>query len=370
MQRITGRYQSLGNLTFFIPENLPPKKPPLELAGELAELYAATLQAITRLNEMAEHIPNAQRFIKAYIIKEAMLSSAIENINTTMVDVFTETLASGSQHYTKETQLILNYDRALHAAVQLIRDQQMPITTRLICQTHAMIMNGESHAGTFRQQTVRVGQLIPAPPQEIPALMAALETFMNTNNELPPLIQAGLAHVQFETIHPFLDGNGRMGRMLIILMLIESTTLTTAILYPSYAFKKRQTEYYQYLDRVRTQSDFEGWIRYYLQAMQESAIDAYQRTGKIQQLDEEIRTRITTEKQFSRIQSSALEALSLLFELPVINSNALATRMACSYNTAAKLISLLVDAKLLQEITGYKRNKLYQFKPYLELLER
>lgn len=368
MKRVTGNYLQIGQYNYFIPGALPPKNPPLILEGELAQLYSEVVHDIARLNEMAQHIPNAARFIKAYILKEALLSSAIENIHTTLLDIYTQPF-SGIKP-TKETQLVLNYKDSLDAAVYMIRDEQMPITSRVILQAHRVLMDNESHAGTFRKQPVRVGDLIPAPAQEIPTLMAELEIYINVDDSLPPLIKAGLAHVQFETIHPFLDGNGRIGRLLIVLILIENQLLTTPVLYPSYAFKKHQMEYYRQLDRVRTHGDFEGWITFYLHAMQVSAVDAYSRTMELHTLDNEIRNRIATDKEFTRIQESANRALTVMFDSPVITVKLLAEKLELSYNTAAKLINLFVNANILHEMTGYKRNKMYQFKPYLEILDK
>ncbi|MBL8677447.1 MAG: Fic family protein, partial [Alphaproteobacteria bacterium] len=275
--RETGIYQTLGELRYFIPHSLPPFHPPLELSPELMSLYGEASFRLGQLNEMSQRLPDSSRFVKAYVIKEALLSSAIEGIHTTLIDVFTRPI--GESKSNKSTQLVVNYTRSLDSSLKMIREEGLPISSRVILKAHEILMTaGEGDKfspGAYRKQSVRVGQFIPPPAIEVPRLMSELEKYINTSSDLPSLIKAGLAHAQFETIHPFLDGNGRIGRLLIVLMLIESGLLDAPILYPSYYFKKRHAEYYQRLDNIRLQGDFEGWLAYYLRGIKESALDAY-----------------------------------------------------------------------------------------------
>jgi Fic family protein len=217
---------------------------------------------------------------------------------------------------------------------------------------------------------VRVGNFVPSPAPEIANLISDLEHFINEPSDIPDLIKAGLAHVQFETIHPFLDGNGRVGRLLIILMLIQDKILQTPILYPSYYFKKMHMEYYHRLNRVQTHGDFEGWILFYLQAIFYSATDAYERAKDIQKLHEQLTEKIKTTSDFSKMQEIALQTLQHLFASPVINATELSKNIDKSYNTTQKIIELFEKTEILQEITDQKRNKLYAFKPYLDILDR
>lgn len=370
MKRVTGSYEKLGAVESFIPFPLPPQNPPFVMSSELAALYGQAMLNLGKLNEMGRRVPNRVRFTKAYVIKEALLSSAIEGIHTTLIDVFTQPLSEAS--ISKETQLVLNYTTALDKAIDAM-NQGLPISSRLLSMTHAELMHGEgdrANPGYFRKQAVRVGNLVPASAQYIPTLMTDLETYINTDNSLPPLINAGLAHVQFETIHPFLDGNGRIGRLLIVLMLINSELLHTSILYPSYYFKKHHFEYYQHLDTVRTEGDFEGWIRFYLHAINESCIDAYTRAKDIEILDQNINARINKDAHFANIQESATQALALLFQYPVTNITHMSKELNKSYNATSNLIQQFVDAGIVVETTQQKRNKLYEFKPYLELLQK
>jgi len=227
-----------------------------------------------------------------------------------------------------------------------------------------------ANPGRYRLQPVRVGNLIPTYAAKIPDLMAQLAQFINKDDTLPPLIKAGLAHVQFETIHPFLDGNGRIGRLLIVLMFIEIDLLSEPIIYPSYYFKKYRHEYYMYLDRVRTHGDFEGWTKYYLTAIEQSCADAYQRIKDIELLEQKIKHIIASHESFSTIQETANQALSVLFEYPVITATQLGERIDKSYNTANNIITQFVNAGILvPNKLEQQRNKRYVFESYLKVLE-
>lgn len=372
MKRQTGIYEKLGELNYFIPDPLPPQNPSFETAGELAIQYGASMHRLAQLNEMALRVPNAQRFIKAYVIKEALLSSAIEGIHTTLIEAFTQPVSLTKPN--KETQLVLNYTQALDIALNLMQKENLPIGNRIILSSHEKLMReGQGdHAspGQFRKQSVRVGNLIPPPATRVPQLMAELERFINVDESIPPLIKAGLAHVQFETIHPFLDGNGRIGRLLIVLMLIDSNLLSSPILYPSYYFKKNQFEYYRRLDSVRIEGDFEGWIHYYLKAIEESSFDAYQRALDIESLEQKFKQEVETNERFARVHEHAKTALNILFQFPIINIQTLADNIGKSYNTARNIIELFIETGILVEESQQKRNKLYYFKQYIELLEK
>ncbi len=366
--RKTGYYETLADKQFFIPDPLPPKDPPFELGGQLAVLYGEAMLRLGQLNEMARYLPNIKRFIKAYVIKEALLSSAIEGIHTTLGDVFTQPFLETKS--SKDANLILNYSKALETGLQLIQEEGLPLSSRVILAAHSELLEGHAHPGSYRQQMVRVGNLLPSPPNQIVRLMTELEAYMHREDGLPLLIKTGLVHVQFETIHPFLDGNGRIGRLLIVLMLIEGGLLSAPILYPSYYIKKNHLEYYQRLDAVRTNGDFEGWLVYYLKTIRDSSMDAYRRAKDIEALEKHLRATIESDRAFSRGRPTALKALSLFFQLPVISITEVSARLNKAYNTAHSVVRLFVDLGYLRESTEQKRNKLYTFAPYLELLEK
>ncbi len=371
--RSTGTYIILGQTQYFIPHRLPPADPPFTLSNEMLILYGEAMLELGKLNEMANRLPNIDRFIKAYVIKEALLSSAIEGIHTTILDIFTQPLLESKA--TKDMQLVMNYGHALHTALTMIQKEGMPISSRVLLKAHEALMNlgeGEkANPGNYRKQQVRVGNLIPPPPLEIPDLMADLERFINEDTTLPPLIKAGLAHVQFEEIHPFLDGNGRIGRLLIILMLMESNLLSEPILYLSFYLKKHHAEYYERLDEVRTQGNFEGWITYYLKAIKGSCIDAHKRAKDIEALGEDLKNLLFHDKRFSiAMRDMRLHALSILFCCPIISIGELSRQLSVAYNTAHRILRTFMKYGFLVKETQQKRHKLFRFKAYLDVLER
>ncbi len=369
--RKTGFYEHLGNSQHFIPFSLPPYDPSLILNQELINLQSEVMFHLGKLNGMSSNLPNIQRFIKAYVIKEALLTSAIEGVHTTFLNVFTQPLEEATPD--KDTQLVINYTKALDVALSMIQKEGMPLVARVLCAAHAALMsNGEgekANPGHYRKQNVKVGNLIPPPSPKIAELMKELEQFINTDETFSPLIKAGLAHVQFETIHPFLDGNGRIGRLLILLVLIENNIITEPLIYPSYYFKKNAFEYYQKLDGVRMRGDFEGWILFYLQAMKESCIDAYERAKKIEALHQSLTNQIVQDVKSIKSQETRLRTLEILFNYPVISINELSNQLDVSYNTANQIITYFVEIGIISEITQQKRKRLFKFQQYLDLLE-
>ncbi len=370
--RKSGYYRALGELASFIPFTLPPKDPPLALDAEATVLYGQAMHELGKLNEIAHHVPGLKYLVKAYVIKEALLSSAIEGVHTTLIEVLTQPLLESRPK--KNTQLVMNYTKALDVALSMIKEDGLPLVSRVILRAHeALMSNGEgdkADPGQYRKQAVTVGTLIPAPPDKVPDLMADLERYINVDQTLPPLIKAGLAHVQFETIHPFLDGNGRIGRLLIALMLVESGLIAEPILYLSYYFKKNRFEYYRLLDRVRTHGDFEAWITYYLTAIRDSSIDAHRRAKDIERLDQRFQELIMQQAQSEKSRDTRLLALSVLFVYPIITVSELSRQLGVSYNTASKIIADFVALGILVEENKQKRGKLFKFEAYLAALER
>jgi len=367
--RESGIYETLGNLRHFIPHPLPPHNPSLTLTSEIMNLYGEASFQLGQLNEMTKRLPSTYRFIKAYVTKEAMLSSAIEGIHTTLLDILTESSSGIKQN--KETTLVVNYIKALDIGFDLIKNEHLPIVTRIILGTHKALLQDQGGAGEFRKQGVRVGDLIPAPAFKISSLISDLEKYINEDKSLPSLIKAGLAHVQFETIHPFLDGNGRIGRLLIVLMLINSNLLELPIIYPSYYFKKHHAEYYQRLDEVRTKGNFEDWIIYYLKAIIASSKDAHARSKDLELLEKDIINYIQTNARFNKMQESATDAINILFQKPIFSITYLSENLNKSYNTANNIIAYFIEAGIVKEDSRIaKRNKLYRFTPYIDLLEK
>lgn len=252
--------------------------------------------------------------------------------------------------------------------------QNFSIVSRVILEAHKTLMSGgdgdKVNPKNYRKVQVKVEKLTPPPANKIEELIADLEKFINNDKSLPVLIKAGLAHIQFETIHPFLDGNGRIGRLLIVLMLIKDKVIFAPILYPSIYFKKHHLEYYQRLDAVRTKGDFEGWIAFYLKAIKESASDAYKKSKEIEKLERQLHNKITNSKDFSLPQEQTIKTLSVLFRFPVISIAELKNELQVSYNTANSIIQKLIKLDVLKLDEKQKRNRLFRFDVYLNLLEK
>lgn len=321
---------------------------------------------------MSQRLPDIGRFIKAYVIKEALLSSAIEGIHTTLMEVFTHPLHLSQS--TKHVQLIVNYTKALDKACTMLTEEELPLAARVILAAHALLLsNGDgAHAapGCYRKKAVQVGNLIPPIAAEVPHFMAALEEYIHEADGIPALIKAGLVHVQFEMIHPFLDGNGRIGRLLIVLMLMDSGLLHLPILYPSYYFKKHHFEYYQKLDRVRMAGDFEGWIIFYLKAIRDSARDGHTRAKEIEALELRLHKIIQQDTRFVKIRGTGVAVLNFLFTQPITTIAEMSQATAKAYNTISNVFKAFEALGIVVEKTRYKRNKVYRFQPYLALLEK
>ncbi|MBS0236741.1 MAG: Fic family protein [Proteobacteria bacterium] len=369
--RKAGEYQKLGDMNYFIPFSLPPIDPPLHLNAAMLELCMEASFALGQLNEISIQLPDYKRFVRGYVIREAMLSSAIEGIHTTLAEVFTASL-TGSKA-SKSTQLVNNYSQAIDTALEMTQQQGLPVATRVILKAHEVLMSAgdgdKSAPGQFRQQTVRVGELVPPPAPRVAGLIGDLERYINDVHDIPPLIKAGLAHVQFETIHPFLDGNGRIGRMLIVLMLINSGLLTLPTIYPSHYFKKHHLEYYQRLDRVRSHGDFEGWITYYLAAIKESAQEAYKRGRDITRLYNQLNHFVQTADDFSKMRITAMDVVDALFAQPITTITEISKATEKAYNTVHKTLQCLKSHNLVAEMPINERHKLYHFTPYLKILQ-
>ena len=369
--RITGTYQQLGNTRYFIPTPLPPRDPDFLLNEEIMILFGEASFELGRLREMGSRLPDIERFLKAYVTKEALFSSEIEGIHTTLIEAFTHPL--GESKPDKDTQLVLNYTQALDTTLDMISKEGFPIVSRVFLKAHKILLSGgeneKSAPGTYRGQAVRIGNLIPPPPQEISRLISELEQYINAPSQLPDLIRAGLSHAHFEMIHPFLDGNGRVGRLLIVLMLVQSKLLNKPILYPSYYLKKHQAEYYQKLDHIRTRGDYEGWITYYLKVIRDSARDACLRAQAIESLKHDLQKTIDESAHFAQVRKVATATLNVLLMYPVISIPELSKQLGKAYNTASNILERFEQCSFVHEIdSSRERNKLYQFTPYFEVL--
>ena len=380
MPRPTGTYRvsSVGgeNVRAFIPAPLPPADPPLVLDERLTALHAEASTAIGKLGVAGAMVPSAQWFLYSFVRKEAVVSSEIEGTQATLQDVVT---FEATQHAERPDDVrdICNYVDALtFARKEIARTKGLPLSTRLLCQAHKRLMRGVRGAdkmpGEVRRSQNWIGgtrpgnaRFVPPPPEVVPKLMAQIEKWLHSDDTLPPLIKAGLAHVQFETIHPFLDGNGRIGRLLITLLLEHWGLLESPMLYLSLALKRRQQQYYAHLTAVRESGDWEGWTTFYLECVREAADDGVRAAEKLFALLGKDRARLISR---DGVTVPAVRLLDLLPSKPVVTLPLAIELLGVSKPTAIKAIDALEKAGILKETSGKRRDRVYAYQKYLDVL--
>jgi Fic family protein len=356
----------------FVPAQLPPA-PQIELDNEAVKLLVQANRQVAILEEDATHIPNVNLFVSMYVRKEALMSSQIEGTQATLENVLDPMLDENANRNVAD---VINYIKATEYAIQ--RLNTLPLCNRLIKETHAVLMEGvrgqEKNPGEFRCSqnwiggrggTLKTARYIPPSPEDMTVAMSDLEKYMNADDDLDVLIRAGLIHYQFETIHPFLDGNGRVGRLLITLFLMEKKILTTPALYISYFLKKNRIDYYDRMTEVRNKGNYEQWVKFFLQAIYESALDATETIGKLASLHE-VNSKILS--GLGRASVNADKLFSYLEANPIIEIQKTAKALNMAYNTAASAVNRLCDAGILEEVSGKERNRLFSYKDYLDIL--
>lgn len=367
--------QSTG-YSAFIPAPLPPN-PPVELSGELPELLASASLALGRLDGSTSILPNPSLFVGMYVKKEAVLSSQIEGTQASLTDVLQFDIGEGGEERRLDVAEVVNYVAAMNHGLSRLPD--LPISLRLIREIHGVLLEGvraqHRDPGEFRRTQNWIGSatsrlqdaaFVPPPPHELMRVLGELETFLH-DRRLPVLIHAGLAHAQFETIHPFLDGNGRVGRLLVTFLLCERAVLTQPLLYLSHYFKKHRAEYYDRLQAVRVDGAWEAWLAFFLRGVQEVAAEAAQRARSIIELRE--RSRAIAQEKGGRQSGTLLRAIDGLFAQPLVTANTLRKGLDVSFATANGMAQKLCELGLLREETGYRRNRRFRFAPYVELFD-
>lgn len=360
-----------GGYRAFIPASLPPD-PPLAFDTQLATVLAGAGTALGRLDGVAATLPNPDLFVAMYVRREAVLSSQIEGTQSTLDDVLAFEIDPDRPSLPADTKEVVNYINAMHYG--LGRLGSLPLSLRLLREIHERLMSGTRGAnkspGQFResQNWIGIGRLaeatfVPPPPAEMRTALGNLERFLHDSGGLDPLITCALAHAQFETIHPFLDANGRVGRLLVTFLLCHEKVLQRPVLYLSHYLKQQRASYYDRLMAIRFAGDWEGWLRFFLTGVAEVAREAERTARQIVQLREDIRQRA----QETRMSASSFRLLDQLFERPVINVRAAAVELGISYVRANVLIGELCDIGVLREITGGSRNRIFRFAPYLDL---
>lgn len=367
-----GRYvQQTTGYRAFIPAPLPPQ-PPLQLAGELQTLLSNADRDIGRLDALAALLPNPDLFVAMYVRHEAVLSSQIEGTQSTLEDVLAFEADAVGVDTPKDVEEVVNYVRAMNHG--LARLSELPLSLRLLREIHAELMRGvrggDKAPGEFRTSqnwiggngsTLRTATFIPPPPHEVMNTMGQLERFLHEERDrVPLLVRCALAHAQFETIHPFLDGNGRVGRLLVTLMLCEDGALSRPLLYLSLYLKARRAEYYDRLTAIRHQGHWEAWIGFFLRGVSLTARAATQTAQNIVALREGHRAAVAR-------NAKALALLDRLLLQPTVSIKRVAQWLDCTQPTAAKLVGAFETRGWLRELTGYGRNRLWRYQPYVDL---
>lgn len=359
----------------FIPAPLPPN-PPVAFDGEMQALLSEADRALGRLDGSIQTLPDPDLFVLMYVRKEAVLSSQIEGTQSSLHDLLRAEAQLFDPESPRDVEEVSNYVAALKHG--LARLDELPVSTRLIREIHERLLKGvrgrSTLPGEIRQSqnwigppgsTLRNASFIPPPPHELSRLLSELEAFIHASDSLPALIRIGLTHAQFETIHPFLDGNGRVGRLLITFLLCEQGILQSPVLYLSHYLKANRSEYYQQLQRTRDAGDWESWLRFFLRGVRDVSREATMTARGIVDMREAHRRKIVEE--LGRVAGNALKVHESLFAYPMITVNAVATRLGVSFTAANRLIERMVDVGILKEVTGHARNRVFSYATYIDL---
>ena len=358
----------------FKPSPLPPL-PPLEIDENLIKLLVEANRQLAQLDTASQLIPNIELFVSMYVRKEALMSSQIEGTQCTLEDILGPHLDVKANADVGE---VINYIKAADFALERLKTQH--ICNRLLCETHAVLMEGvrgqEKSPGEFRRSqnwigpsgsTLKNARYIPPNVEDMENAMSDLEKYINESDKYDPLIQAALIHYQFETIHPFLDGNGRIGRLLILLYLMEKKLLSKPVIYVSYFLKMNQIEYYDRISEVRRKGNYEQWISFFLEAVSSAAEDALKSIGKLSALREKNIARLP---KSSKRKDNVRALFDYLEQHPIIEIKQTAAALDVSYNTVSSAVKKLMMLGILKETTNAARNRVFTYEEYLDILKQ
>jgi Fic family protein len=361
----------------FVPYPLPPRDPPLNLDGAFAAPLRRAEQALARLEVAGEMVPSLDWFIYAFVRKEAVISSQIEGTQATLIDLLEYEAEQTTKVAGDDVHEVCNYlDAIKYARGQMKNARGLPLSIRLLNEAHRRLMRGvrgeNKEPGEIRRSQNWIGVtrpgnavFVPAPPEELAALLADLEKYLHTESGLPPLVRIGLAHVQFETVHPYLDGNGRIGRLLITLLLEHWKLLSAPLLYLSLFFKRHRAEYYRLLGEVRRSGDWESWIAFFLEGVATIADEAVTAAREVFKLVNDDRQRLVA------APGASIMAIRLMDRLPihpVVTIPAVVKILKTTKPTAGKAVQLLEKLGVLTETTGRQRDRTFAYASYLERL--
>lgn len=358
-----------------IPKPLP-LEIPIKLDNKIQVLLSEADRALARLDGVSCILPNPDLFVAMYVKKEAVLSSQIEGTQASLVDVLEFEAGARVPKKVKDVAEVVNYVKAMNYGLDRLKE--LPMSLRLMKEIHAVLLEGvrgsDKTPGEFRKTQNWIGPpgsilkdaaFVPPPQDEMIMAMSDLEKFIHAKSPMPPLVKLALIHYQFETIHPFLDGNGRIGRLLITFHLCWEKILSRPLLYLSYYFKRNRQEYYDRLNMVREKDDFEGWIEFFLKGVVDVSLQAIMTANKIMVLQKEDTERLLKAGIASPM---AVVLLGKLFSFPIINVPELKRLINASYETANNLIKKFEKAGILKEVTGKLRNRLYVYKRFLDII--
>ena len=371
-----GRYvtnlSGVSEYQSYYPSPLPPK---IEIDEEMVSLLINANKQLFTLESISTHIPSMKLFTSMYVRKEALMSSQIEGTQATLEDILDPMIYKNAN---QDVSDVINYIKATDYALN--RLQTLPLCNRLIRETHAVLMENvrgkEKLPGEFKKtqnwiggqgSTIKNARYIPPNPADTVECMSDLEKYMNSDDTFDVLIKAALIHYQFETIHPFLDGNGRVGRLLITLFLMDKKVLTTPALYISYFLKSNRIEYYDRMTEVRTKGNYEQWIKFFLRAIEESAKDAISTINELYKLHTYNFEKLNT---LGRMKNNAIKLFEYIENNPIIETKKAAVSLGISYNTTATAILNLCNLGILTETEGKSRSKTFAYTEYLNILKK
>ena len=358
----------------FKPNPLPPI-PEIEMDEEIVKLLVDANKQLVKLDTASQLISNADLFISMYVRKEALISSQIEGTQCTLDDVLYPEVDA---NVNLDVSDVINYVKATQYALK--RLERLPLCCRLIREIHEVLMENvrgqDKTPGEFRYFQNWIGpancslkdaRYIPPNVEDMQTAMSDLEKYINENVDYDPLIRVALIHYQFETIHPFLDGNGRIGRLLILLYLMEQGLLTKPVIYISYFFKKNQIEYYDRISEVRRTGNFEQWIRFFLEAVSKASSDSLETIHRLSMLHD---ANIEKLPKTTRRKDNLRAVFDYIEQYPIIDIKRTAKELAVSYNTVAAAVRKLVEFGILQETTNAARNRVFAYEAYLAILRK
>lgn len=370
-----GHYQAQpAGYRAFIPRPLPPD-PPIRITDELQQRLSAADMALGRLDGSVLTLPNPDLFVLMYVRKEAVLSSQIEGTQSSLQDLLSAESHLLAKSDSGDVGEVVNYVAAMNHG--LARLHERPVSIRLIREIHTELMRG-ARGGRLTPGELRTAQnwigapggtlaeasFVPPPPSHVPSALGELETFLHAS-PLPALLTIGLVHAQFETIHPFLDGNGRIGRLLITFLLTQTGTLQKPVLYLSHYFKRHRRAYYEHLQAVRDRGDWESWLTFFLTGVAQVSADATETARRILLMREMHRKAVT--ERLGRTAGNGHTVLESLFDRPIIAVDGIRKLTGTTFPAANTLAARLVDAGILTEITGQARHRRFRYDPYIRL---